>query len=110
MAKHATLSSREKGMIDKYILLLKEKGIEISKVVLFGSYAKGKAGPDSDIDLAIISSKFGKDNWQEMILLRKLALEIDSHIEPVPFSPKDMEDRYSTLSEEIRKYGVILYS
>lgn len=45
-----------------------------------------------------------------MVLLRKIALEIDSHIEPLPFSPKDIEDRYSTLSEEIRKYGVVLYS
>jgi len=86
------------------------RGVEVSDVILFGSYAKGMAKQDSDIDLAVVSSQFGKDNWKEMIFLRKLALEIDSHIEPLPFSPQDMEDRYSTLSEEIRKYGVSLYS
>jgi len=43
-----------------------------------------------------------------MMLLRKLALEIDSHIEPLPFPPQDLEDRYSTLSQEIKKYGVLL--
>ena len=110
MAGRATLKKREKELIGRYIHLLKEKGIDISKVILFGSHAKGMAKPDSDIDLAIVSSQFGKNNWKEMVLLRKIALEIDSHIEPLPFSPKDIEDRYSTLSEEIRKYGVVLYS
>ena len=110
MAKQAALSRKEKNIINKYILLLQERGVEVSEVILFGSYAKGMAKQDSDIDLAIVSSQFGKDNWKEMIFLRKLALEIDSHIEPLPFSPQDMEDRYSTLSEEIRKYGVSLYS
>ncbi len=110
MAGRATLKKREKELIGRYIRLLKEKGIDISKVILFGSHAKGMAKPDSDIDLAIVSSQFGINNWKEMVLLRKIALEIDSHIEPLPFSPKDIEDRYSTLSDEIRKYGVELYA
>ena len=42
-------------------------------------------------------------------LLRKLALEIDSHIEPLPFTPQDLDDKYSTLTQEIKKYGVLIY-
>jgi len=64
------------------------------------------AKPDSDIDIAVISTQFGQDNLKEMMFLRKLALEIDSHIEPLPFTPQDLDDRYSTLSQEIKKYGV----
>jgi predicted nucleotidyltransferase len=30
------------------------KSVDIYKVILFGSYAKGKAGAESDIDLLII--------------------------------------------------------
>ena len=108
MARRTALNKRENDLIKKYILLLKQKDIEVSKVILFGSYAKGMARPDSDIDLAIVSSQFGKDNWKEMVLLRKLALKIDSHIEPLPFAPQDMEDRYSTLSQEINKTGILL--
>lgn len=108
MARRTALNKRENDLIKKYILLLKQKGIEVSKVILFGSYAKGMARPDSDIDLAIVSAQFGKDNWKEMVLLRKLALKIDSHIEPLPFAPQDMEDRYSTLSQEINKTGILL--
>lgn len=108
MAKKIFLGKKEVNLINKYVILLKQKGIIVSKVILFGSHAKGSAKPDSDIDIAVISSQFGKNNFKEMILLRKLALEIDSHIEPLPFSPQDLNDRYSTLSQEIKKYGVLL--
>jgi predicted nucleotidyltransferase len=108
MAKQISLEKKELNLINKYISLLKQKGIKVSQVILFGSHAKGKAKPDSDIDIAVISSQFGRNNLKEMMLLRKLALEIDSHIEPLPFTPQDLEDRYSTLSQEIKKYGVLL--
>lgn len=108
MAKQLSLEKKELNLINKYINLLKQKGIKVSKVILFGSHAKGKANPDSDIDIVVISSQFGKNNFKEMMLLRKLALEIDSHIEPIPFTPQDLDDRYSTLSQEIKKYGVLL--
>src|SRR4030067_1016367 len=106
MVKQSTLGKKEKKLINRYVRLLKEKGIKVSMVILFGSYAKGMAKPDSDIDIAVISSQFGQDNFKEMMFLRKLALEIDSHIEPLPFTPQDLDDRYSTLSQEIKKYGV----
>ncbi len=108
MSKQIRLNNNEINSIYKYKKLLKEKGIKISKVILFGSYAKGTAKPDSDIDLAVISSQFGKDNFQEMIFLRKLAIRIDSHIEPLPFSPKDLKNRYSTLTSEINKFGIVV--
>ncbi|MBU0699898.1 nucleotidyltransferase domain-containing protein [bacterium] len=108
MAKQISLGEKEINLINRYVCLIKQKGIKVSKVILFGSHAKGMAEPDSDIDIAIISSQFGQNNLKEMMLLRKLALEIDSHIEPLPFSPQDIENRYSTLSQEIKKYGVLI--
>lgn len=108
MAGQRILNGKEKSIIDRYARLLKQKGIKVSKIILFGSHAKGTAKPDSDIDLAIISSQFGRDNLKEMMLLRKLALEIDSHIEPLPFTPQDLDDRYSTLAQEIIKYGKLI--
>jgi len=108
MAKQISLGKKELNLISEYISLLKRKGIKVSQVILFGSHAKGNAKPDSDIDIAVISSQFGRNSLKEMMLLRKLALQIDSHIEPLPFSPQDMEDPYSTLSQEIKKYGVLI--
>ena len=106
MAKRVYLKDKELGIINKYIALLRKKGVDVSKVILFGSYAKGTARPESDIDIAVISSQFGKNNLKEMMFLRRIALKIDSHIEPLPFSPQDMDDRYSAITQEIIKYGI----
>ena len=94
--------------IYKFLDLLRGKKIRISQAILFGSYARGKQTLDSDIDIAIISNQFGVDNMKEMTFLRKLSIQIDSHIEPIPLSPEDLEDRYSTLAQEIRRHGLIL--
>ena len=80
----------------------------MSQAILFGSYAKGQPKADSDIDIAIISRQFGIDSMDEIIFLRKLALRVDSHIEPIPLCPEDLEDKYSTLVQEIKRYGKIL--
>ena len=39
------------------------------QVILFGSYARGKAGPDSDVDLLVVMQVSGSK--------RKIAVEID---------------------------------
>jgi len=106
MAKRISIKKKDLGSINRYIDLLKQEGIDVSQAILFGSYAKGTAKPESDIDIAIVSSQFGKNNLKEMMLLRRLALKIDSHIEPLPFSPREINDRYSTLAQEILKYGI----
>ncbi len=108
MAKRVYLKKNELNLINEYVDLLKQEGVDVSRVILFGSYAKGTAKPESDIDVAIISSQFGKNSLKEMMFLRRIALKIDSHIEPLPFSPKDIADRYSTLAQEIIKYGITI--
>jgi predicted nucleotidyltransferase len=106
MAKQKRLKKSEINKIYKFVQLLKQHGFSVSKVILFGSYAKGKANPDSDIDVAIISTQFGHDIAEEMMLLRKIDLKVDSHIEPVPLSPDDLNDNYSTFAQEIKRYGI----
>ncbi len=92
----------------KFVLQLKNDGINVDSAFLFGSYAKGTQHKYSDIDVCIVSPKFGKDYFDEMSLLRKKALKIDIRIEPVPLNPADLADPYSSLSTEIRNTGVAL--
>ena len=37
---------------------LRERGVSISRMILFGSHARGEATADSDIDVAVISEDF----------------------------------------------------
>ena len=52
---------RIKKIIDKYIQKLIENKIDVEKVILFGSYAKGLSSKGSDLDLCVVSKNFGKD-------------------------------------------------
>jgi predicted nucleotidyltransferase len=89
-----------------FIQKLGEDGIKVEDAYLFGSYAKGGAGKDSDIDVCIISKEFGRDYIKEMVQLRKISLQVDSRIEPISFGIDDINDPYSAIASEVRKNGI----
>jgi len=93
-------------VIKEFVNALKREGITIDRVILYGSYVKGKVRPDSDIDIAVISKDFGKDRVEEGMTLFRIAGKIDSRLEPVPFSTKMYEDdTWVPLIYEIREKG-----
>jgi uncharacterized protein len=58
---------------------------DIDKIVLFGSYARGKQREDSDIDVAVIVNSVNSDFFTYAPLLWKLGRQVDNRIEPVLF-------------------------
>lgn len=92
----------------KFVIQLKNEGCAIESAYLFGSYAKGTQHEDSDIDVCVVSPKFGKDYLDEMSFLRSRALKIDIRIEPIPLTPTDFSDPYSSLATEIRNTGLAI--
>lgn len=93
-------------IVKDYIDVIKEE-IPVSRVVLFGSYAKGTARQGSDIDIAVVSNKFGKNPRKEgQYLFRKLWKVRTSLIDPVGYSPENFNSpNPSPLLYEIRKHG-----
>jgi len=108
MAQKSILNDTPKNLIKKFHKLLEEKGIAVEKIILFGSYAKGKPKPWSDLDLCVVSKQFGKDGYNEMVLLNKLASDIEPMIEPHPYNPRDLENPFDPLVFEIKKTGKIV--
>lgn len=101
----------QKQIIDKiktYINILKKNNINVYKVFLFGSHVLGSANEFSDIDVAIISPDLGKDYFQEMKTLMKLARDIDLMIAPDPYSLQVYENakKGDFLWQEIIQKGV----
>ncbi len=95
--------------IRKFIKALKQEGIPVDRVILYGSYAKGKTRPDSDIDVAVISKNFGKDRVEEGMTLFRIAGKIDPRLEPIPISSDSFEnDTWIPLIYEIREKGIEL--
>ena len=92
----------------KFVKRIQQAGIPVEAAYLFGSFAKHTTHQWSDIDICIVSPQFGKDYFDEAVKLRRLTWDIDDRIEPIPYRPEDLEDRYSTLAHEIKTHGVPL--
>lgn len=69
----------------RYLQALPDYGIHASRAVIFGSFASGTTGDDSDIDLLIVAPEFDLPDPFEMTRRLWLATGgIDDRIEPIP--------------------------
>jgi len=81
------------------------------KVILFGSYAWGKPGKDSDFDLLIIK-KTGQNYFKRIPEVRKYLLEIDSPFDILVMTPEEVKKRVKKgdwFIKEILQKGKVLY-
>jgi predicted nucleotidyltransferase len=82
-------------------------GDRMSRVVLFGSRARGDARPDSDYDVAIFLTDM-KDRWEEADRIAAIALGImddtGAFIHAMPHRASAYLER-SPLMSEIRREG-----
>ena len=98
------------GIIRRFRKTLEVEGINVSKIILYGSYASGKFHKDSDIDVAIVSPDFGVDRFEEGVKLFQIACKIDPRIEPIPISLESYQnDTWIPLIYEIKNKGVELF-
>jgi predicted nucleotidyltransferase len=91
------MASREDlaGILEKaraFLELLKSEHIAVDSAYLFGSYAKGSAREDSDIDIAVISERWLPDIIDARYQLMKLASTIDSRIETHPIEKESLSN------------------
>jgi predicted nucleotidyltransferase len=96
--------------IGEFVSLL-ERGIRIEAIILFGSYARGTAYEDSDIDLAVISPDFEAlplNKRQEVIA--RLSVHRPWDISPIGYPSSEYHNpgRHSFLGEIIRT-GKVVY-
>ena len=90
-----------------------EKGVSVSKIILFGSYAQGNATKDSDVDLAVISDNFrrkGISKRAEIIgpVHYKVVEKFLAPMDIVAMSPEDLESEKSLVAGFVRK-GKVIY-
>lgn len=80
-----------KKIINDYKLALKNLGITVDRAILFGSFARGKARKDSDIDLIIVSEDFKKMNLRQRLeVLGIAAVRIMQPIEAKGYTLKEI--------------------
>lgn len=96
-------------IIEEYLKELSSE-IKIDKAILFGSYAKGNHGIDSDIDLAIFSDSFKDMDRIESIkyLLKKARKFRGVDLQPISFTNEDYKERLGIV-DDVLKTGIELY-
>ena len=103
MDKRRTLSRDEAlNLVRHYKQVIRHRFKSEPRVLMFGSYSKGYATPDSDIDVAIIVPTYGD---QKLEISKNLWSDVDKVsllIEPVLMA----EDRWSPLYDDVMRTGI----
>jgi len=76
-------------------------------IMLYGSYARGTATVNSDIDIAVICDALGGDYLEHAVELFKMRRDIDLRIEPVLIELDNADNRFY---QEVLKTGKIIYT
>jgi predicted nucleotidyltransferase len=80
-------------VVQKYLQLVSQAGIQVDRAVLFGSHARRGAHPDSDIDVLVIAPEFDEAYQKERVdLLWELRVKSDSRIDPIPVGLRQWEE------------------
>ncbi len=109
----------ERNVIDKEIKnvlcqLLKERGIRVNKIVIFGSFIKGRFKKNSDIDVIIVSQDFkNKDIFQRVKLAtgigRELVKRFKAPFDLLYYSDEEWEDKNFLIINEAKRNGKVIY-
>ena len=92
--------------VERFLAVVRER-LRIEAAYLYGSQVLGLARAWSDIDIAVVSSDFSDDLFEERVALMRCAGAIDDRIEPQPFTPERFGPN-DPLASEISRHGVRL--
>ncbi len=96
-------------VISEYKRRLEALGIKVTKTILYGSHAVGKAREDSDIDLVVVSDDFkNMDTWERLCLLGRARIGIKRPMEIMGFTEEELEseDSVTFIKDEIKSKGL----
>ena len=96
--------SRDEAMrlVRRYKRVIRRRFVEEPKVMMFGSYSKGYANPDSDIDVAVIVPTYKGNKFDMSKGLWRDVRNVSFLIEPVLMA----EDCWSPLYDDVMRTGV----
>ena len=90
------------SLVRRYKQAIAHRFSQEPKVMMFGSYSKGYANPDSDIDVAVIVPTYGDRKMEISQGLWKETRNVSFLIEPVLIA----EDRPSPLYDDVMRTGI----
>lgn len=103
MDKRAVIERDEAlNLVRQYKHVIAKHFAEEPQVMLFGSYSKGTANKDSDIDVAVIVPSYGDRKLELSKALWRDVDDVSLLIEPVLIS----KEYPSPLYDDVMRYGI----
>jgi predicted nucleotidyltransferase len=92
-----TLPAALRDELLRYVAALERRyGADLVSVVLFGSRARGEAGPESDIDVLIVARGLPRRRWDRYGGLRDLARQVSDEFAdaatPILLTPEEAQE------------------
>jgi predicted nucleotidyltransferase len=85
-------------------------GERLSTIVLFGSEARGEAGPESDIDLLVVLERlvgdYGDELERALSAVYPVSLRLGRRISVKPLTRHEYDRGDSPLLREVRRSGI----
>ena len=106
------MNEKVKEELNRFVSILSGTGI-VSRIFLFGSYARGEENPDSDIDLCVLTPMADKRPIDVAIELRMKLCDVQTI--PLDLLAYNEDDFYfhakrpTSFHHEIAENGVLLY-
>ena len=86
---------------------IKESGIHLNRMVLFGSYSKNEQNKWSDIDVALVADEFNGIGYEDVHLVAKVLRKYDAmNLQPHTYNTKDFSKEIDPFVGEILKTGI----
>ena len=99
------------GQIQEAVELLRDGAKNPTKIILFGSYARGDSSKDSDLDFLVVEKEL-KARRKEMVRLRRLVSRLRIPMDIIVVSDKvfhDWADTPGTVIHEAASEGRVVY-
>lgn len=103
--------TRLERIIDEMVLRIVER-FDPERIILFGSAARGDAGPDSDVDLLVVMPVEGLKR-EKQLEIRKALRGIRTPVDIVVSTPEEFDWRQEivgTIEYPAVKEGKVLYA
>ena len=103
MYKRRVLSRDEAlSLVRNYKRVIRHRFQSEPRVMMYGSYSKGNATPESDIDVAVIVPTYGDQKFEISKNLWRDVDKVSLLIEPVLMA----DDRWSPLYDDVMRTGI----
>ncbi len=95
------------SIVKNYLTAVTGQGLQVSRAFIYGSQVRGTAGPESDIDLLIVSPSFDQEIDKYLGILWEGEFRCQHKIEPYPVGEMRFQnDDSSPLIAVVKEEGV----